>query len=171
MGEAIGGCCRMEHLWPRKLFLSVIPEVTENDNDLTRQRDPERYRREWTVLQPVPDIPQTEIGEHQLWGDGRSGHDDNDRAQHLGEGQSRADMETREGLEEDHAQTNTLDGIEDPQPEPQRKTDPGSSTSRPWNVQSDGGDAPEHLAPTRRTDTNCEDGKEPRMDRGDPDEE
>ena len=82
-----------------ELLLSVIPEVTDNDNDLTCQRDPERYRRERTVLEPISNIPQGEVGEHQLSRDGCSSHNDNDGAQHLGEGQGRADVETREGLE------------------------------------------------------------------------
>ena len=117
-----------------KLLLPVIPEVTDNDNDLTYQRDPEGDRRERTVLESIPDVPQSEIGEHQLSRDGWSGYYDDDGAQHLGYGQSRADMETRESLEQDHPQTDTLDGIEDSQPEPQGNTDPRSGTSRPRNV-------------------------------------
>ena len=126
-------------------LLSVTPEVTNNDNDLTHQRDPERYRRERTVLESISDIPQGEVREHQLSRDGCSGHNDNDGAQHLGEGQGCADVETREGLEKDYTQTDTLDGVEDSQPEPQGNTDPSSNTPCPRNVQSNGGDGPKYL--------------------------
>jgi hypothetical protein len=169
--KVIDGYLRVGHLWSRELLLSVIPEVTDNDHDLAHQRDPERHRREWAVLESVPDIPQSEVWEHLLPRDGWPSYDDNDGTQHLGEGESRADVETREGLEENHAQTDTLDSIEDTQPEPQGNADPGSSTSRPWNVQSNRGDTPDHLAPARRTDTNRKDGKEPRVDLTEPGEE
>ena len=57
----------------------------------------------------------------------------------------KARVEAREGLEKDYTQTDTLDGIEDSQPEPQGNTDPRSNTSCPRNVQSNGGDGPKHL--------------------------
>ena len=68
------------------------------------------------MFEPVPYVPQSEVGEHLFSRDGWSGDDDDDRAQHLGEGESRADVETREGLEKDHAQTDTLNRIKDSQP-------------------------------------------------------
>ena len=79
-------------------LLSVIPEVTDNNNNLTHQRDPERYRRERTVLESISDIPQGEVREHQLSRDGCSGHNDNDGAQHLGEGQGGDTRGFGEGL-------------------------------------------------------------------------
>ena len=123
----------------------VIPEVTDDDNDLTHQRDPERHRRERTVLEPAPDIPEGEVGEYLLSRDGWPGHNDNNGAQHLRKGQSRADVETRKSLEKDHPQTDTLDSIEYSWPESQGNTDPRSSTSCPRNVQSDGRHTPDHL--------------------------
>ena len=128
-----------------QLFFSVIPKVSDNDGNLTHQRDPEWRRCEWTMFEPVSDVPQSEVGEHLLSRDDWSGHDDNDGSQHLGEGKSCTDVETREGLEEDHAQTDTLSRVKNSQPEPQGNADPGSSTPCPWNVQSDGRDPPEHL--------------------------
>jgi len=122
------------HLRTRELLFSVIPEVADNNNNLTHQRDPEGRRRERTVLEPISRVPQSEVWEHLLSRNGWPGYDDNNRAQHLGEGESRANMETREGLEKDQAQTDTLSGIKDSQPEPQGDADPGSSTSRPWDV-------------------------------------
>ena len=97
------------------------------------------------MLEPVSDVPQSEVREDQFSRDGRSGYDDNHGSQHLGEGEGRADVETRESLEKNHAQTDTLNGIKDTQPEPQGNTYPGSSTSRPWDVQSNGGNSPERL--------------------------
>jgi len=124
----------MEHLRTRELLFSVIPEVTDNNDNLTHQRDPEGHRRERTVLEPISGVPQSEVWEDLLSRNGWSCDDDDNRAQHLGDGESRANVETREGLEKDQAQTDTLNGIKDSQPEPQGNADPGSSTSRPWNV-------------------------------------
>ena len=101
-----------------ELLFSVIPEVADNDSDLAHQRDPERCRREWTVLEPVSNVPQSEVGEHLVSRNSCSGHNDHDGSQHLGEGESCADMETRESLEENHAQTDTLRRIKNSQPEP-----------------------------------------------------
>jgi hypothetical protein len=61
-----------------ELLFSVIPGVAENDNDLAHQRDPERHRRKWTMLESVPDVPQSEVGENLVLRDGWSGHDDDD---------------------------------------------------------------------------------------------
>ena len=96
-----------------ELFFSVIPEVTDNVDNLTHQRDPEQYRRKWAVLEPVPNVPQSEVREDQSSRNGWSGYDDDNGSQHLGEGESREDVETREGLEKNHAQTDTLNSIED----------------------------------------------------------
>ena len=128
-----------------ELLFSVIPEVTDHDDNLTHQPDPERHRRERTVLETIANVPEGKVREHQLPGNSCPGYDDYNGTQHLGEGQSRADVETRESLEKDHTQTHSLDSVENSQPEPQRNADPGSGTSRPWNVQSNGRDSPEHL--------------------------
>ena len=77
-----------------QLLFAVVPEVTDDDNNLTRQRDPERYRREWAVFESIPDIPQTKVWEHHSLRDGRFGHDDDNGAQHLRERESRAHVET-----------------------------------------------------------------------------
>ena len=46
------------HVLPQLLF-PVIPAVPDDGSSLTHKHDPERHRPERTVLEPVPDVPQT----------------------------------------------------------------------------------------------------------------
>ena len=96
------------------------------------------------MFESVPNVPQTEIREYLLSRDARSGRDDGIGAQRLGGHESRAHVKMGESLQENHAQTDTLDNNKNSQLEPQRNTDPGTNTSCPWDIQGDGGYNPQH---------------------------
>ena len=96
-------------------------QVSDHNDDLAHQTKPELPVRE-RVVSPRRNVPDGEIREHVAWAKLRrrrrsSDHDDN-RTEKLGTGKGRADMETRKRLEQNHTETNTLDGIEHTQPQP-----------------------------------------------------
>ena len=104
----------------------------------------------------------------------------------LGEGERRADMKPRERLEEDHAETDALDGVEDSEPEPETGAEVGSDGASPRDVHctrakrvsdcvrteerratkertGEGRRAPEHLAPARAAEADGKDAEDPRV--------
>lgn len=81
----------------------------------------------------------------------------------LSQGQRGADMETRQRLQENHTQTDTLDGVQDSEPKPETGSEVGSDGSSPGDVEGETRRSPEHLTPSRTTETNCEDTKDPRV--------
>ena len=70
-------------------------------------------------------------------------------------------METRERLQEDHTQSNSLNGVQDTKPEPERNAEIRSRRSSPGNVQAERRGTPQHLAPSWCTKPDREDGEEP----------
>jgi hypothetical protein len=62
-----------------------------------------------------------------------SNHDD-DGTQELRTSEGSADMETREGLEEDHSQTDTLECVEHTEPQPETSRDVWPGNTSPGNV-------------------------------------
>ena len=118
---------------------------------------------------------------------GSSGDDGDDRTDHLSEREGRAHMQPRQGLQQDHTETHTLDGIENTEPEPQASSpltssganqsprstalktpamnsQVGTGDSSPRYVKTDTRDSPPHLTPPRASETDGEDGKQPRVD-------
>lgn len=99
-----------------ELFLAIEPEVSYNDYQLADQSNPERRISHRAAFQsvrlevPCGDVREDGAGTDPVWSS-RTGNHDTDRTNGLCEGQSGADMETRQGLEQNHTQTNTLDGI------------------------------------------------------------
>ena len=147
---------------------------------------------QWVVISRPVDIPQRRVGEYStrtvLVGSSSSGDDGNNGTDHLGQRQSRTHVQSRQGLEKDHAETDTLDSIEHTEPKPQactpknrprrfgeqaRRSEPertprylqvGSSNTSPRDVKTDSRNTPPHLTPSWTTETDSEDRKQPRVD-------
>ena len=66
-------------------------------------------------------------------------------------------------LEQDHTQTDTLDGIQDTKPQPQRDAEMVAGVACPWQVETHGRRSPQHLTPPRGAETDSEDGQQPGM--------
>lgn len=75
-------------------------------------------------------------------------------------------METTERLEEGHAESDSLDGVEHAEPEPEAGPEEGTGRAGPREHEADAARAPEHLAPSRRSETDGEDREEPRVNLG-----
>lgn len=72
-------------------------------------------------------------------------------------------MKARQGLQQDHAEADALDGVEDAEPEPEAAARDGGcgGPARPGEVEADVGDAPEHLGPAGGAEAHGEDGEDP----------
>lgn len=173
-----------------QLFASEEDGVTNDDNDLEDKTEPELIVCQRHVLARSTDIPDGDVGEdfaranlvgscssviesvsvQSLWKkatvkDLPSEHD-NTRTDELRKRQCHTNVQSREGLQQDHTQANTLDGIKDTEPEPCADTDVRTGAPAPWNVETHAGCTPPHLTPSRTTETNREDGKKPGVNLG-----
>jgi len=144
-------------------------QVSDNNDQLADETQPELPVFERVVLSSVK-VPDGQIGEDVSWSDGIrrscSRNHDHDGTEQLRAGEGRTDMQTGQGLEQDHTQTDTLDGVEDTEPEPNAGRDVRSSGTTPWDVETHAGGSPPHLAPSRTAETDSEDGQKPRVDLG-----
>ena len=82
-------------------------------------------------------------------------------------------MEAGEGLQQDHAEADALDGVEDAEPEPVAAAHDGGGggPAGPGHVRADVGGAPEHLGPARGAEADGEDGQDPAVGCGQAGEE
>lgn len=142
-------------------------QVPNNNDHLADETQPEFPVFERVVLSSVK-VPDGQIGEDVSWSDGIwrscSRNHDHDGTEQLRAGEGRTDMQTGQGLEQDHTQTDTLDGIENTEPEPNAGRDVRSGGTTPWDVETHAGGSPPHLAPSRTAETDREDGQKPRVD-------
>jgi hypothetical protein len=72
------------------------------------------------------------------------------RRRTLSEGERRTDMEPRQRLEEDHAESNALDRVEDSEPEPEAGAEVRSDGASPRDVHCRQGKARERNGPRKR---------------------
>ena len=73
-------------------------------------------------------------------------------------------MEAGQGLQEDHAEADALEGVEDAEPEEEGAGQEGADervVGQDGDVEGDAGGGPEHLAPARGAEGDGEDGDEP----------
>lgn len=91
---------------------------------------------------------------------------DNTRTDELRKRQCHTNVQSREGLQQDHAQADTLDSIKDTKPEPRADTDVRTGAPTPWKIETHAGGTPPHLTPSRTPETNGENGKKPRVNLG-----
>lgn len=72
-------------------------------------------------------------------------------------------MEARQRLQQNHAEPDTLHGIQDAEPEPETpaRDGGGGGPAGPGEVEADVGDAPEHLGPAGGAEAHGEDGEDP----------
>ena len=61
------GVSRAAYNVPPQLLFPAIPAVPEDENNLTHKHDPEWHRPQRTVLEPVPEVPQTKAKEHLVF--------------------------------------------------------------------------------------------------------
>lgn len=125
-------------LRPTERLPSVKEEVPHNNHNLTQQSPPERSTRHRGPFDPISERPVTRIREHRSRpdpvGSGLSRDHDGCRTDDLGEGECRADVETGEGLEEDHAESDALDGVEHAEPEPEGRAEVRADGACPGDV-------------------------------------
>lgn len=179
-------------LWLAQLFASEEDGVTNDNNDLADETEPELIVCQRHVLARSTDIPDGGVGEDIARTDlvgscssvirnvsvtfslGKSnGKDlpsehDNASTDELRKRQCHTNVQSREGLQQDHTQADTLDSIKNTKPEPRADTDVRTSAPTPWNIESHAGGTPPHLTPSRTTETNGKDGKKPRVNLGIP---
>ena len=121
-----------------KLFLAVEPEVTDDDYELANEGYPERRGCQWATLEAVLEVPLRCVRENALWTypvwcSCASDHDA-DRTDHLRERKGGAHVQTRERLQENETETDTLDGIENTEPQPEADTKVWSCVACPRDV-------------------------------------
>jgi hypothetical protein len=97
----------------------MYSQVSNDNDDLANETQPELPVDEW-VVPASADVPDGRVGEHVSWAKlgwrrGSSDNDD-DRTEELSTGQSRTHMQSGQCLEEDHTETDTLNGIKDSEP-------------------------------------------------------
>ena len=95
------------HVLPQLLFPAILA-VPEDGSSLTHKHDPEWHRPERTVLEPVPNVPQTKARDRLFSRVGRSGHDDDEGTQHLREDNDSTSVQTRESLKEGHSRPTSV---------------------------------------------------------------
>lgn len=143
-----------------ELTFPEIDEKANRDDQLEEQGDPEPV-----LPQPVQCV-ECEVREDRAWPCGirraGPGGDGRDRSNHLGEDEGEGDVEARQGLKEDHAEPDSLDGIQHAHPTPQRPPQYRTeSRGPPGDVEADPADTPERLAPSRSAEADGEDGDDP----------
>ena len=138
------------------MFLSKEFKRHEINTQITSQTDPK------PGLRDTVDGIDTEVGEDGagavsigtdgLGDDGCGGADD------LCGDQGEGDVETGQSGEEDHAETDALEGVEDAEPEPETAAgeDRGDGAAGPRQVVAESGGAPEHLCPARGAEADGE---------------
>ena len=146
----------------RQLLLPEPAEEARADDNLRQQPDPEPR-----LLQPVQaDRQVREDGPRPRGVGGAGARDDGgDGPEHLGADQREHDVEAGQGLEEDHAEANALDGVEGAEPEPEGAAGEGAGDggARPGHPGAHTGDGPQHLAPAGGTEADGEHGEDPRV--------
>lgn len=157
-------------LWLAQLFASEEDGVTNDNNDLADETKPELIVCQRHVFARSTDIPDGGVGEDiartdLVWSCSSSEHD-NTRTDELRKRQCHTNVQSREGLQQDHAQADTLDSIKDTKPEPRADTDVRTGAPTPWKIETHAGGTPPHLTPSRTPETNGEDGKKPRVNLG-----
>lgn len=145
----------------------LLPEKHKRQNinrQLRQQGDPKPR-----ILQAGRDA-QAEIRKHRPWTNVVRGEaaraNRRDGAQDLRRDEGEGDVETGEGVQQDHAEADALEGVEHAEPEPQGAAGDGradGAAARPRHVQAETRHAPEHLAPARRAEADGEDGQDPRV--------
>ena len=81
----------------------------------------------------------------------------------MGRNEREEDVEARQGLQQYHAESNTLHRVEDSKPQPQtpaRNRGRGGA-SGPGEIEADVGYSPEHLCPAGGAEAHGEDGEDP----------
>jgi len=91
---------------------------------------------------------------------GRSSYDGYDRSKNLCRNKSECNMDPGKSLKQYHAKSNSLNGVQQPEPEPQRAANKCrcDGTADPRQIQSDRRCAPKYLTPTWCSEANGENG-------------
>ena len=164
-----------------KLFLPIKPEVSKNNDKLTNERQPERSRCHWTsyiknfkhsghscsssqhTFNTITEIPLGSIRKYSTRTKSirsrRTRNHHTNRSNHLSQRKRRTNMKSRERLQQNHSQSNTLNGIQHTQPQPKRNAKIGPSRTRPWDIKRKRRRPPKHLTPSRRSKPNCKNGQ------------
>ena len=89
-------------------------------------------------------------------------------AKHLSRNEREEDVEARQGLQQYHAEPDTLHRIQHPEPKPQApaRNRGRGRTAGPREVEADVRGSPEHLRPARGAEAHGEDGQDPRVGGG-----
>lgn len=121
--------------------------------------EPNGYRQIHQQRHPEPRFPEPrhsagrkireDVARADFIGCGSSRQNSSNGTEDLCRDEGEEDVETRQGLQEYHAETDTLHSVKDTKPQPETPTrDRGSSgAAGPGEVEADVGDAPEHLSP------------------------
>ena len=143
-----------------------------------KHEEPHRHRQVHQQRQPKRRIskprhrPRREIRKHSPRTNliRRRGpcQDSGNGAQDLRRDEREEDMEAGQGLQQDHAEADSLHGVQDAEPEPEAaaRDGGGGGPAGPGQVEADVGGAPEHLGPARGTEAHGEDGQDPRVGGG-----
>lgn len=108
----------------KKLLAPKDPQKPHTDDQLAQQADPEP-RLGQSLRTHQPEIGKNIPGPQFIWRR-RPRRDRHRTANHLTGTQCGRDVKPRKRLQEDHAESDTLQGVEDAEPEPERAGEEGA---------------------------------------------
>lgn len=114
-----------------------------------KHKEPNRHRQIHQQRDPEPCLPKPghsasreireDVPRANLIGSSRPCQDSSDRTEHLSRDEREEDMESRQCLQQYHAEPDSLHGIQDPEPQPQTPTRDrgGGGAAGPGEIEAD----------------------------------